>query len=182
MTRLTQGFRWLYIFLLYTVLNATNSEWIAILPHYVKTNLYLCHWIRLCSVVMFHVQCFEPQTCITEGFGALEMHLSWCLLVMKPIPHESEDITFWFFYNNLHSLCGPDSLQPERGGKIQNNTAYNLPGPGQRWEDTKQHIIQLTWARSERGGKIQNNTSYNLPGPGQRWEDTKSVKQLTRAR
>ena len=62
----------------------------------------------------------------------------------------------------------------------------NLPGPGQgevgrnkttrhttylgqvreRWEETKQHVIQLTWARSGRGGKKQN-TSCNLPGPGQ---------------
>ena len=32
--------------------------------------------IRLCVVAMFHVQRFEPHTCIvTEGFGALEMRL-----------------------------------------------------------------------------------------------------------
>ena len=32
--------------------------------------------IRLCTVVMFHVQRFEPHTyTVTEGFGALQMHL-----------------------------------------------------------------------------------------------------------
>ena len=28
--------------------------------------------IKLCIVVMSHVECFEPQTCIIEGFGALK--------------------------------------------------------------------------------------------------------------
>ena len=30
---------------------------------------------RLCVVVMFHVQHFEPRTCATEGFSTSEMHL-----------------------------------------------------------------------------------------------------------
>ena len=30
---------------------------------------------------MFPAQCFEPHTCITEGFGELEMHL---ILLPKP--------------------------------------------------------------------------------------------------
>ena len=32
--------------------------------------------IRLCFVVMFHVQRFEPHTSIIEGFGVLEMHFT----------------------------------------------------------------------------------------------------------
>ena len=37
---------------------------------------YVMHYqIRFCIVVMFHVQCFEPHTCIViEGFSKLETH------------------------------------------------------------------------------------------------------------
>ena len=46
---------------------------------------YILHYyIRLCIVVMFHIQRFERHTCIViEGFGALEMHLllSSCLMI-----------------------------------------------------------------------------------------------------
>ena len=43
---------------------------------------YVVHYyIRLCIVVTFHVQRFQPHTCIViEEFGALQMHL---LLLLK---------------------------------------------------------------------------------------------------
>ena len=45
---------------------------------------YVMHYyIRLCIVVTFHVQSFEPHACIViEGFGALEMHLLLLLLLL----------------------------------------------------------------------------------------------------
>jgi len=39
--------------------------------------------VRLCTVVMFHVQWIQPPTCIVmEGFGALEMLLLFIILLL----------------------------------------------------------------------------------------------------
>ena len=49
---------------------------------------------------MFHVQPFEPHTCIvTKGFGALEMHL---LLLL--VPSKSNDQQITLFENDLFQL------------------------------------------------------------------------------
>ena len=45
----------------------------------------ICNYeIRLCIVVMFHVQRFEPHTCtVIEGFGTLEMHFITIIIIIK---------------------------------------------------------------------------------------------------
>ena len=40
--------------------------------------------------IMFHAECFEPHICITEGFGALEMH---SLFIMFTGKHGCKSLT-----------------------------------------------------------------------------------------
>ena len=48
-----------------------------------RESYVVWQWMSFCIAVIMHVSCFEPHTCIMEGFGTLEMHslLLWHFLL-----------------------------------------------------------------------------------------------------